>query len=66
MLHFCAKHCEHAPCPVLSIDTGEHYSWEEPVHISFLVILVRVRGVELAIPGSAVECFTTEPNPLAV
>jgi len=21
-------------------------------------------GVELAIPGSAVECFTTEPNPL--
>jgi len=31
----------------------------------FLVILVGVRGgVELAIPGSAVECFTTEPNPL--
>ena len=22
-------------------------------------------GIELAIPGSAVECFTTEPNPLA-
>jgi len=21
--------------------------------------------MELAIPGSAVECFTTEPNPLA-
>jgi len=25
-----------------------------------------VRGIELAIPGSAVECFTTEPNPLAI
>ena len=30
-----------------------------------LVILVGVTGNELAIPGSAVECFTTEPNPLA-
>jgi len=30
-----------------------------------LVILVGVRGIELAIPESAVECITTEPNPLA-
>ena len=31
----------------------------------FKVILIGVRGIELAIPGSAVKCFTTEPNPLA-
>ena len=29
-------------------------------------MLVGLRGVELAIPGSAVECFTTEPNPPCV
>ena len=29
-------------CPVYSNDTQEHFSWEEPVHISFLVIVVGV------------------------
>jgi len=52
-------------CPVLSIDTQEHFSWEEPVYNFLSSYLVR-RGIKLAIPGSAVECFTTEPNPLAV
>ena len=52
-------------CPVQITNTREHFSWEEPVHISFLVILVEVRGIELAIPGSAIKCFTTESNPLA-
>jgi len=33
---------------------------------AILVILVGVRGIELAIPWSAVKRFTTEPNPLAI
>jgi len=50
-------------CPVCSIDTQEHLSWEEPVCISFSVILVGVSGDGTRNPWWAVKCFTTEPNP---
>jgi len=51
-------------CPVYSTDTREHLSWKEPLHISFLVIfVVQSEGVKLAMPWSAVKCFTTEPVP---
>ena len=46
-------------CPVKSTDTREHYSST----YLLLVILVGVRGIGLAIPGSAVKCFNTELNP---
>jgi len=45
--------------------TQEHVFWGEPVHISFFSNFSWSKGVELAILGSAVEYFTTEPNPLA-
>jgi len=42
------------------------FSWKETVHISFFSNFSWSEGgIELAIPGSAVECFTTEANPLA-
>ena len=50
---------------VYSTDKLEHFSWEEPVHISFFSIFVRMRGIQSAISGSSVKCFTTMPNQLA-
>jgi len=33
-------------------------------YLFLLVILVGMRGIELAIPWTAVKCFTNDPNPL--
>ena len=60
----------------IGLSIYRHSPTQEPTFIregglvSMFLLVVRStaywsEGIKLAIPGSAVECFTTEPNPLA-